>query len=98
MARFTQVGRTEQGTPVVAGVFRFFETHGLPLDTVLSVLRERGALPCWPSFFREARAAGMKPERIISKLEEAIADAYGAPFRDVVIRRLERMRELGLLQ
>lgn len=87
---FTVVGNTAAGVPVLAGVYRFFETHGLPLDVVLTVLRERGALPCWCSFYREAAAAGMKHERIISKLDEAIADAYGPAFRDVVIDKLRK--------
>lgn len=94
---FTVVGNTAVGVPVLAGVYRFFETHGLPLDVVLSVVKERGALPCWVSFVREALAAGMRFERALAKLDEAIADAYGPAFRDVVIGRLERLREAGAL-
>lgn len=83
------VGQTTDGKVVVEGVYRFFETHGLPLDVLLDRLRSRGIIPSWLSFYDEARKAGMKHERILSKLSESLGDVYGPSFRDVVIKRLD---------
>lgn len=91
------VGKTCGGKTVYAGVYRLFETVGLPLDVILGGLRDNNAIPCWVSFHREARAAGMKHERILSKLDEAISDALGAGFRDHVIQTLQALHSKGLL-
>ena len=80
------LGKTKDGKNVVAGVYKVFETHGLPLDILLSILAEKNSVPCWMSAHREALAAGMKHERILAKLEEALSDAYGPEFRDHVIK------------
>lgn len=90
-------GTTTDGKRVVSGVYRFFETHGLPLDVVLTLLREDNAVPCWLSFHREARTAGMRHERILAKLDEAVCDAYGGAFRDHVVHELERRHAAGEL-
>lgn len=91
------VGRTVDGKTVVSGVYRFFETHGLPLDVVLSTLREKHHVPCWMSLYRECASAGMGHERILDKLEAAISDSYGAAFCAHVIHGLRRLHELGRL-
>ncbi len=82
------VGRTTDGKDVLSGVFRFYETEGLPLDVLFEALLLKEALPCWTSFFQEALAAGMAPERIFAKLDPAIVDVFGTEFRDVVIGKL----------
>ena len=86
-----QVGETTDGKAVYAGVYKTFETYGIPLDTLLQTLRDRNGIPCWISFYREAQDAGMKHERILSKLDEALSDVYGAAFRDHVIEVLNRV-------
>jgi hypothetical protein len=93
----TIVGRTEDGKDVYGGVYQFFETHGMPLDILFSILHDKNAVPCWMSFHREALAAGMKHERILSKIDEALSDAHGPGFRDAVIKRLQALHAKGLL-
>jgi hypothetical protein len=83
------VGKTKEGQLVVAGVYRYYETTGLPLDVMFDCLRQRGVVPDWLTFYVEAVRAGMKHERILAKLDPALDDAYGSDFRDVVIERLE---------
>jgi hypothetical protein len=95
---FALVGRTPQGVGVYAGVYKFFETQGLPLDILFSMMRDRDMLPCWMSFYKEARAAGMKHERVLSKIGEAALDVWGREFRDVVLERLQILYEKGLLK
>jgi alanyl-tRNA synthetase len=92
---FTIVGRTEGGVDVVSGVYRFYETHGLPLDVVLETLKSREAMPCWTAFYQEATAAGMKHKRILSKLEESISDIFGSSFCAHVLGKLQKMHDDG---
>lgn len=92
------VGHTTDGKQVASGVYRFNETHGIPLDVVLSALGDKGMVPCWMALYREMATAGMAHDRILSKLDAAISDSYGASFRDHVIPMLERLHELGKLQ
>lgn len=82
------VGRTQDGRVVVEGVFRFCETEGVPLTDTLSILKAQNAMPSWLAYFREALEAKMTGPRILSKLDEALTDTYGAEFRDVVLKRL----------
>lgn len=89
---FTQVGVTGEGKPVYAGLYRFFETHGIPLDVLLQLFRDRGLVPSWLHFYDEARVAGMEHARILSRLDAAISDSFGSRVRDVVIRRLDALR------
>ncbi len=87
---FKIVGQTTDGKLVVSKVYLFFETHGIPLDVLFGLLLERGFLPSWEHFYREALSAGMKHERILAKLEEALADSYGPAFKDEVLQRLQK--------
>ena len=95
---FKVVGKTLDGRLVVSGVYRFYETHGMPLDVVFQILQDKQMLPCWISFHREAMAAGMQHDRLIAKLDPALSDSYGSGFRDYVVRGLERLREAGILK
>lgn len=94
---FQIVGRTTDGRNVVTGVYRFFETHGLPLDVVLEILYKRDCIPDWAAFRREALLAGMKHSRIVARLHECISDVYGVEMRDEVVRRLDAFQAAGRL-
>ena len=87
------VGKTPEGHRVVKGVFSFYETEGIPLDVLFDTLKDKGAIPDWPTFVLEAVEAGMKVPRILSMLDTAIADSYGPTLRDVVLFRLRSMVE-----
>lgn len=81
-------GKTQDGKTVVRGVYKFYETTGMPLDSILEHLRLREMIPDWMIFVLEAVEAGMKTERILSMLDPVITDSYGPDMRDEVIRRL----------
>ena len=89
MLRIT--GKTETGTLVISGVFRFFETTGIPLDSLFDCFKQRNMIPDWISFYLEAVEAGMKRDRILSKLEPAIIDSYGPEFANKIIDILSIM-------
>lgn len=95
-AQLQKVGLTQDGKTVVAGVYKLYETHGLPLAVVFSLLEEHNMVPCWLAYLQEATSAGLTPDRAIRKVEDAIADAWGGEFRDLVVRGLELAARLGL--
>lgn len=77
-------------TEVVAGVFQFYDTQGLPLDVVFDVLKSNNKMPNWLSFVSDAKSAGWKNKTIKTRLSESISDVYGSIFRDEVFSRLEK--------
>lgn len=76
---------------VFKGVFKFHETHGLPLETIFICFMEAGYLPDWIDLYQNALSAGMKHTRILSKLEDAISDSYGKSMSKVVIYTLNKL-------
>lgn len=88
---FTQTGITADDKPVIAGTYSFYETHGLPLDVIFQGFIEKGWMVDWIDFYKSGALAGMKHERILSKLEEAICDSFGKEFSNEVISRLEQI-------
>ena len=85
-----KVGVTTDGKPVMAGLFRLAETEGLPLDMIFNWCKDHNIIPSWIDTYQECLSAGMKHERILSKLDEAIVDSFGKDFRDVVISTLDK--------
>jgi hypothetical protein len=81
---------TPDGKPIYKGVYKFYETHGLPLDVILTVFQSKGWVPDWIDLYLSAMGAGMQHDRIISKLEADISDSYGKEWCDAVILRLNQ--------
>lgn len=86
-----QTGITQNGKPVYGGVFKFYETHGLPLGEILQCFMERDWMVDWIDFHQAAISAGMEHERILSKLEESISDSFGKEFCQHVISTLDQL-------
>lgn len=84
------VGKTTTGSYVVTGVYRYYETYGIPLDVLFEELRKRGFVPDWNAFIQEALDAGMKKSRILSMLSPALSDTYGENFCNHVVSKLEQ--------
>lgn len=84
------VGKTSDGRSVVRGVFRFYETEGVPLEVLLDFLHDHGMIPDWIAYVEEATGAGMAAGRVLSALNEAIFDSYGKGVRDEVLSRLRQ--------
>ena len=83
-----QTGTTPEGKSVISGVYKLYETIGLPLDVIFTCFRERNWIPDWIDFYLGAVSSGMEHTRILGKLEEAISDSFGKELADVVISRL----------
>jgi hypothetical protein len=89
------IGRTVDDKLVLAEVYKFYSSTGLPLEMIFDVLQAQRAVPCWMTFVKEAQEAGMEYSRILSRLDEALVDSYGPQFRDTVFKELNRRRDLG---
>jgi hypothetical protein len=86
-----QVGETIEGKIVVDGIWKTFETHGLPLDVILTLCLTKKWVPDWIMLYTQMISSGMEHDRILSKLVEAINDSFGKEFCDVVISRLNQI-------
>ncbi len=75
-----QVSRTQDGTPVLAGVFALVGTHGIPLEAVLEQVKYRGLLVSWPHYVCEARKDGAKMKSIRARAFAAIGEVYGPQY------------------
>lgn len=84
----TVVGKTTDGKLVVDGIWKCFETHGLPFDVLFDVCLQRDLMPDWMLLCNQMVKSGMDRERVLSKLSEAICDTFGKAFCDEVVRRL----------
>lgn len=86
-------GKTESGQIVIKGIYRCFETTGLPLDNIVSWIKENDFVPGWHDYFLEATNAGISPERTRSRMEEVIIDVYGKKYWDEIDHRLSKFIE-----
>ena len=82
-------GIPENGKTVIKGIYRCFETTGLPLDVIVSWIKENDFIPSWYDYLTEATNAGINFERIKSRLEEVIVDIYGNHYWKIVKFKLE---------
>ena len=87
----TVVGKTTDGKLVVDGVWKCFETYGLPFDVLFEVCLRKGWVPDWTVLHNQMLKSGMDKGRVLSKLGEAISDTFGKAFCDEVTRRLRAL-------
>lgn len=88
---FTQVGITSDDKMVVDGVWHVYETHGIPLDILLTCLKSQNTMPDWILLYKQMRISGMDRDRVFSKLDEAVSDSFGKDFSDTVLSNLKRL-------
>jgi hypothetical protein len=67
---------------IFVDLFKFRDTHGLPLSVQMGHLIRAGILFSVPHFVVQARAAGWKPEKIQAELREAWLEV-GVPKREL---------------
>jgi len=82
-------GKTEDGKVVVKGIYRLYETSGIPLDFIFDYVFSSGLIVSWFDFHLEAQGNGMKHKRILSKLEEPVSNIWGEEYWAVVKKNLE---------
>lgn len=89
------VGTTEDGKKVVAGLYRVYESHGLPFVVIFGAMERLNAVPDWCALVREALSAGVKLDRIVGKIADPVSDVWGPEFRDHVTTTLGLAIEVG---
>ena len=85
------IGKTTNGKFVIDGVWKCFETHGLPFDVIFEICIKRNWIPDWTLLYNQMINSKIEKERILSKLAEAISDSFGKVFCDEVLKRLEKI-------
>ena len=85
---FKQVGITPEGKLVMGGVFKFYDTKGMPLPILFMLMQDNNMIPQPLMFYDDATKGGWKHKTIMSKLEEAYCDSYGKMFWESVKPRL----------
>jgi len=65
------------------------DTHGLPLEIILTIFEQRNLVPDWLGFIESAKTSGWNPKGTRSKLETAILDVYGSEYLVEWKKRLE---------
>ena len=82
------LGKTVDGRTVVGGVFQFYDTYGIPLESILDVLKDVKMVPSWPQFVQDALAGGWTKKKTLNILAPALLEIYGSEYRNTVIGRL----------
>lgn len=80
------VGTTPDGKTVVTGLFKVYNTIGLPLDVIVESLDQSGCVVDWGDFYVEARRCGMSREAILVRIEDALHDVFGGAADDAIER------------
>ena len=87
------VGKTEDGKTVVNGFFKMYDTNGMPMDILLTIMDEKNMVPSWTQFVIDALNAGWKEKTIIHRVSEATTDVFGPEYSDIVIKRIKEILE-----
>lgn len=91
--KFEIVGRTDEGHPVVRGLFTLVNERGVSLELAVYEMHRRGMMPDWTHFIRSAIQKGWKLDRTISRLELTIRDVYGHEWADGWRQRIDQLRQ-----
>lgn len=87
-------GKALDGKDLYGGVYAFYETFGLPISDIISVLWRHNAIPDWFQTIESMEKAGMKKGRAIGELIAAIQEStIPFDFADVVIDRLRDLMD-----
>jgi hypothetical protein len=52
-----------------------YNSRGLPLDIVFEFLRQKDSIPCWVSFYEDARGCGWPDRKILTTVEQTLRDS-----------------------
>lgn len=84
-------GKTEEGKLVISGVFKLYDTLGLPLEILFMEMKKNDLVPDWVDFYNCAIAQGWKKKTILSRLGTAIRASYGKEFELYVLKILDNL-------
>jgi len=85
------VGQTTDDRFVLGGVFRLYDTRGIPLSIVLDAFHKQKYLPSWTQLYEDGVSSGIREGKWINMIESAIGDSvFGAKYGSEVAQRLRR--------
>lgn len=64
----------------MGGVFSFVGTHGIPLEVVLEMMKQRGLVVSWPDYVRHAMKQGSKMRTVRAKVMVSVGEVYGPQY------------------
>jgi len=85
------IGKTTDGTLVVQGVFKFFESEGIPLHVIFELCKENNWVPSWLHIYKDGKQSGWTHKTILDRLREGMQDVYETDFINTVIKRLDKL-------
>lgn len=90
-----RVGETVDGKIVVGNVFAAYNSRGIPLEIVFESLWQNDMIPCWISFYKDARGCGWPDTKILSIVEQVLRDICYPQADEVVARLAAYIKHLG---
>ena len=86
-----QSGVTLNGDKVVAGLWKFRETVGLPLSSIFDLCQKHKLIPDFPQLYKDMLGSGIKRDRVLCKIQEELVDSYDKEFVTIVMDRLKEL-------
>jgi len=84
------IGLSEDNKQVVDGVFKLFDSTGLPLDVIFDQCKENNMVPSWIHFYEDALRQGWKYKTIFNRLETNVSDVWGRDYYNEIKTRLDK--------
>ena len=82
------IGKTTEGKLVISGTFQMFDTTGMPLSIMFTLINKQNMIPDPIDFYESAINAGWEIKTIFNRLEEAYLDSFDKHFWLNVRQRL----------
>ena len=70
-------------------MFRVHETHGIPLEMILTFMEEHDMIIDWIDFFDESLKCNWNVKTTVNKIEVSLFDSHGKEYSNEVIKRLK---------
>ena len=77
-----KLGVSHDGKIVVGNLYKFYSTHGVPLEDIIWLCYEHGFRVSWSHLIIEMASAGMKDP--VEKLARAVSDSLGGEFAECI--------------
>ena len=88
---FKQTGITTDGKTVIGGMFKMYDTLGLPLDVVFELCKENGFVIDWLDFYWDTKEGGWKDKTFYLRIGNALENVYGNVYKNKVFTTLKKL-------
>jgi len=76
---------------VVGGIFKLFETFGLPLDIIFDLCKRNNLVIDWIDFFEWSQKVGWSQKTLFNRIEHPLIDVYGTEYTTIILKRLRKL-------